>query len=98
MQDPIPDVVTLRDLVLWGETHFTESGLWFGHGMDNALDESAYLVGHALEIPLDYEGIDIDQKLDTDKKLKAHALLQARIERRVPAAYLTHDAWFAGLS
>jgi len=98
MQDPIPDVVTLRDLVLWGETHFTESGLWFGHGMDNALDESAYLVGHALEIPLDYEGIDIDQKLATDNKLKAHALLQARIERRVPAAYLTHEAWFAGLS
>ena len=98
MQDPIPDVVTLRDLVLWGETHFTESGLSFGHGMENALDESAYLVGHALDLPLDYEGVDVDQKLDTDKKLKAYALLEARIERRVPAAYLTHEAWFGGLS
>ncbi len=97
MQDPIPDVKTLRDLVLWGETHFTNSGLWFGHGMDTALDESAYLVGHALDIPLDYEGVDVDQPLELDDKLKAYALLQARIERRVPAAYLTHEAWFAGL-
>jgi len=98
MQDPIPDVVTLRDLVLWGETHFTASGLSFGHGTENALDEAAYLVGHALELPLDYEGVDVDQVLDIDKKLKAYALLEARIERRVPAAYLTHEAWFGGLS
>lgn len=98
MQDPIPDVITLRDLVLWGETHFTASGLSFGHGMENALDEAAYLVGHALDLPLDYEGIDVDQVLDINQKLKAHALLQARIERRVPAAYITHEAWFAGLS
>ena len=98
MQDTIPDVVTLRDLVLWGETHFTEAGLAYGHGMESALDESAYLVGHALELPLGYEGIDVDQTLDINQKLKAHALLQARIERRVPAAYLTHEAWFGGLS
>lgn len=98
MQDPIPDVVTLRDLVLWGEKHFTESELWFGHGMENALDESAYLVGHALGLPLDYEGIDVDQPLDSEDKLKALALLMARLERRVPAAYITHEAWFAGMS
>jgi ribosomal protein L3 glutamine methyltransferase len=97
MHDPIPEVTTLRDLVLWGESSFKESGLWFGHGMENALDESAYLVAHALELPLDYEGVDVDQTLDVQQKIKAHALLQARIERRVPAAYLTQEAWFAGL-
>ncbi|MFO7603518.1 MAG: 50S ribosomal protein L3 N(5)-glutamine methyltransferase [Gammaproteobacteria bacterium] len=98
MQDPIPDVLSLRDLVMWGEQRFIESGLCFGHGMENALDEAAYLVGHALQLPLDFAGVDVDKPLELDRKLKAHALLLARIERRVPAAYLTHEAWFGGLS
>jgi ribosomal protein L3 glutamine methyltransferase len=88
---------SIRDLVRWGVSRFHESGLYFGHGTDNAWDESRLLVLHALflpwETPDDYLGCRIT---DTERAAVIE-LLQERIERRIPAAYLTGHARFAGL-
>ncbi|NNG11806.1 MAG: 50S ribosomal protein L3 N(5)-glutamine methyltransferase [Halobacteria archaeon] len=91
-------LTTVRDFVRWGASRFNAAGLVFGHGTDNALDESAALVMHALhldpELPEDY----LDSVLTAAEREQVIKLIETRIETRKPAAYLTHEAWFAGLS
>ena len=92
---PVQDM-TLRQMVEWGADQFEAAGLYFGHGTDNALDEAAWLVAHALGVSPDYQGVDIDRGLSDTEKAAIFSLFQRRIEERKPAAYLIHEAWFAG--
>ncbi len=94
---PPPAAATVADLVRFGAAEFEQAGLVFGHGTDNAVDESAALVFHALGLDHQqaaqaYELVpgpgDVERVLD---------LFGKRIERRVPAAYLIGRMWFAGL-
>lgn len=87
----------LRQMVEWGAGQFELAGLYFGHGTDNALDEAAWLVAHALGVRPDYEGVDIDRPLSEGERAAIFALFQARITERKPAAYLIREAWFAGM-
>ena len=94
---PPPVAPTVADLVRYGAAEFERAGLAFGHGMDNAVDESAALVFHALG--LDHAGAREAYRLrpeagDVERVLD---LLGERISRRVPAAYLIGRMWFAGL-
>lgn len=87
---------TVRDYVLWAERRFGEAGLWFGHGTDNALDEAAWLVSGALGIDPDALDDHLDTIPDARTRARLDALIAQRIETRRPAAYLLHEAWFAG--
>ena len=91
------NLTTLRDLVRRGASMFNEAELFFGHGTDNALDEALQLVLHVLHLdhtlPQDY----LDAHLAADEKTRVLELFQRRIRERLPAAYLTGKAWFAGL-
>ena len=94
----LPDqAMSLRQMVEWGAEQFDAAGLFFGHGTDNALDEAAWLVGHALGVQPDYAGVDIDRILSEQEKQAILALFQRRVSERKPAAYLINEAWFAGL-
>ncbi|SFM35931.1 [LSU ribosomal protein L3P]-glutamine N5-methyltransferase [Ectothiorhodospira mobilis] len=93
----IDDLVTARDFIRWGLSRFTAAGLTFGHGTDNALDEAAWLVLHALHLPLDLSGPWLDCRLTREERNRVADLLQQRVETRKPAAYLTREAWFMGL-
>ena len=88
---------SLRDWVRWGASRFEEAGLWYGHGTDNALSESLALVLHVLhlshKLPQEY----LDARVTPPEAERILALLQRRVEERVPLAYLTHTAWFAGI-
>lgn len=88
---------TVRDFVRWGASRFREGGLFFGHGTDNAFDEAVTLLCHALHVPLDMPNRYLDARLTDLEKREVLALFRRRIEERRPAAYLTHEAWFAGL-
>lgn len=88
---------TIRDLVRWGVSRFHEQGLFFGHGADNAWDESRLLVLHALYLPWETPEEYLSCRVTASERDLAVALLHKRIEQRIPAAYLTGHARFAGL-
>ena len=90
--------VTLVDLIRHGGSLFAEAGLTFGHSYDNALDEATQLVLHALHMPHDLSPVYGQSRVTTAEKAKVLGLFERRIRERIPAAYLTGEAWFAGLS
>lgn len=97
-ESEISDLKTLRDMIRWGMSHFNEAQLYFGHGTDNALDEAAYLVLHTLHLPSQLPEAYLDTRLTEPEKRSIFEVFRRRIEERVPAPYLIHEAWFAGLS
>ena len=97
MSKLLDDLHTIRDWLRWGTSRFNEAKLFFGHGCDNAHDEAAWLILHALHLPPDRLDPYLDARLTRHERLAVLELLQQRIARRLPAAYLTHEAWQAGL-
>jgi ribosomal protein L3 glutamine methyltransferase len=86
-----------EDFVSWGARRFSEHGLHFGHGTDNAMDEARWLVIHALGLDPQSTGSLPPLELSAAQREAVAALIERRIASRKPAAYLTGEAWFAGL-
>jgi ribosomal protein L3 glutamine methyltransferase len=93
----VAELRTVRDFIRWGASRFNEAGLFFGHGTDNAWDEATTLVLHALHLPPDVHAEAGGAVLTTPERQEVVTLLKRRLHERKPAAYLTHEAWFAGL-
>ena len=97
MHDDVTDRgLTLRDWVRWGASRFNEAGLSFGHGTDNALDEALSLVLHAVHLDHHLPPAYLDCRVDRAEAERIVALFDRRVDERIPAAYLTGKAWFAG--
>ena len=92
------ELSTIIDFIRYGASRFNAAELSFGHSYDNALDEATQLVLHALHLPHDLSPAYGQAKLVHEEKERVLALFQRRIDERVPACYLTGEAWFAGLS
>jgi len=97
-ESPAFEQVSIIDLIRYGGSRFNEAGLTFGHSYDNALDEATQLVLHALHLPHDLSPVYGASRVTAAEKAKVLALFERRVSERVPAAYLTGEAWFAGLS
>ncbi len=97
LEEAVEELRTLRDFIRWGVSLFNEHQIHFGHGTDNALDEAAYLVLHAVNLPPHGGEAYLDTRLTRSERARIAALLLQRVEKRLPAPYLTHEAWFAGL-
>ena len=92
------ELQTIVDLIRYGASRFNAAGLTFGHSFDNALDEATQLTLHALHLPHDIGPAYGQARVTLAEKEEVLGLFLRRIEERVPAAYLTGEAWFAGLS
>ena len=90
-------VQTLRDMIYFGAAEFEAASLYYGHGTDNALDEAAYLAFFALKIEPEYSDETLEILLSKENIKTVNNLFNKRIKSRQPAAYLTHEAWFAGI-
>ncbi len=96
LSDPRNVLSTVRDLIRYGVSRLNASGVHFGHGSDNAWDEAIYLVLHALHLPPDQLDPFLDARVLPDERSSALKLIDRRCDERLPAPYLTHEAWLQG--
>jgi len=92
------ELQTIRDFIRWSVSCFNEKGLTFGHGTETAWDEAVALILHSLYLPHDINPVVLDARLTEIEREKLIKLISQRINDRIPVPYLTHEAWFAGLS
>lgn len=92
------ELSTIIDFIRYGASRFAAAGLTFGHSHDNAMDEATHLVLHSLHLPHDLSPNYGQAKLVAGEKATLLALIERRIGERRPVAYLTGEAWFAGLA
>ena len=88
---------TIGEILEYGQQLFEQSGIYFGHGTDNAWDEAVYLLSSVLNLPPDADRSLLDNLVSHDDKEAILALYQRRINERVPAPYITQQAWFCTL-
>jgi ribosomal protein L3 glutamine methyltransferase len=88
---------TVGDLLRFAVSRFNQANLFFGHGTTNAYDEAAYLILHTLHLPLDRLEPFLDARLLPEEVDAVVEILRRRVEDRLPAAYLTHEAWLGDL-
>jgi ribosomal protein L3 glutamine methyltransferase len=91
--DDTESLITLRDWLRFAVSRFNEAQLFFGHGSDNAFDEAAYLILHTLHLPLDRLEPFLDASLTHGESEEVQAVIERRVKERLPAAYLTREAW-----
>lgn len=84
---------TPRDLLRYAITRFNSARLFFGHGSAEAFDEAAYLILHTLKLPLDRLDPFLDARLLPDEVIQVMEVIERRVVERVPAAYITKEAW-----
>ena len=87
--------MTLGELLAQTERRLRRARLHYGHGTDNPRDEAAYLVLRGLGLPFE---TDLRRKIGRSGQKRIESLVGKRIARRVPVAYLLHEAWLAGLA
>jgi ribosomal protein L3 glutamine methyltransferase len=87
---------TVRDLLRFAVSRFNQAELSFGHGSANAYDEAAYLVLHTLHLPLDLLDPFLDARLSAAEIDAVLNVIERRATERVPAAYITQEAWMHG--
>ncbi|HLO62949.1 MAG TPA: 50S ribosomal protein L3 N(5)-glutamine methyltransferase [Azonexus sp.] len=87
------ELFTVRDYLRYAVSRFNGAGLFFGHGNDNAWDEAVYLTLHTLHLPLDRLEPFLDARLLPHEREQLLDIYSRRCQERLPAAYLTHEAW-----
>ncbi|MEM5343832.1 50S ribosomal protein L3 N(5)-glutamine methyltransferase [Paraburkholderia azotifigens] len=87
---------TVRDVLRYAVSRFNQAGLAFGHGSSNAYDEAAYLVLHTLHLPIDLLEPFLDARLTQEEIESVLKVVERRAKDRVPAAYITQEAWMHG--
>jgi len=90
------EFTTIRDLLRYAVTRFNTAQLFFGHGSSDALDEAAYLILHTLKLPLDKLEPFFDARLLQEEVDAVLRVINQRADERLPAAYITNEAWLGG--
>ena len=88
---------TAGELIASAQRRLSRSKVFFGHGTDNARDEAAALVYHVMKLSHDSPPQVLARRATAAQQARFEQLLGRRIAERLPLAYLTHEAWFAGI-
>src|SRR5260370_2501784 len=87
---------TLRDVMRYAVTCFNERPIFYGHGQLDAFDEAAFLVIRAMKLPMERMEIFLDAFLTHAEINTLIELIERRVKKRVPVAYLLGEAWLQG--
>ncbi len=94
---PLPGTLSVRALVEDAHARLISAKVALGQGTTSAWDEAVYLVLHALRLPPDQLQPYLSRPVTRAERRRVQKLLAARVRRRVPAAYLTREAWLGDL-
>ena len=89
--------MTVLELIERSAARLDAADVAYGHGTSNAFDEAAWLVLWRLGLPLDALDENAARPVSATEAAQVEALLQERISKRLPAAYLTGEAWLQGV-
>ncbi len=84
---------TLGDWLAFAEKLYARERVALGQVATNAHDEALYLLLRTLELPLDSDARVLARKLGPRERAAVETALRRRVIERVPAAYLTREAW-----
>lgn len=90
------ELQTLRDLIRYAVSRLNAARVALGHGSDNTWDEAVYLVLHGLHLPPDTLDPFLDARVLPSERSRVLDLIDRRVTERLPAAYLTGEAWLRG--
>lgn len=76
---------------------YADKGAALGQVASTARDEALYLILHTLGIPLDSGPEVLSRRLSGSESASIAEVLDRRLVERVPAAYITGEAWLGGL-
>jgi ribosomal protein L3 glutamine methyltransferase len=97
-QEPVNELVTVRDWLRYAVSRFNAAQLVYGHGTATACDDAAFLVLHTLHLPIDQLDPWLDARVLAAERRALCDVIERRIATRKPAPYLTNEAWIGGHS
>jgi ribosomal protein L3 glutamine methyltransferase len=97
VDEAVTELRTIGDMLRWAVSRFNDANIYYGHGTDNAWDEAIALVFHSLHLPEEIGQQVMLSNLTSSEKHKIVELIIRRVRERLPVAYLTNKANFAGL-
>lgn len=95
-QSLLQELHTFRDWVRWASSEFRRAALFFGHGTDNDWDEALVIALWSVDQPWERCSELWQARLSLSERQKLYAAVNRRVKERVPASYITGEAWFAG--
>lgn len=95
--DLVKSLLTVRDYIRLAISRFTEAGVYFGHGTDNAWDEAVSLIFYLLHLPVEIDSRVLDARLSLDERKLVIRMIETRCVDRIPVPYLTGQINFAGI-
>lgn len=94
--DPLAGADALLTPGAWlafAEKLYAREKLALGQVATNAHDEALYLLLHTLQLPLESDARVLTRRLTVPQRAKLEDVFRRRAIERVPAAYLTQEAW-----
>ncbi|MGL5947939.1 MAG: 50S ribosomal protein L3 N(5)-glutamine methyltransferase [Aeromonas sp.] len=96
IDEVVAEMHTIQDMLRWAMSRFNAAGIFYGHGTDNAWDEAVQLILPALHLTPDVDPEIRHARLTVSERHRIAELVLRRVQERVPSAYLTNKAWYAG--
>jgi ribosomal protein L3 glutamine methyltransferase len=90
---PTSQLATLRAWLAFANDVYARTGLALGQVATSAHDEALYLFLRTLDWPLDSDPRVLDQPLSPAQRIALREILSRRAVERIPAGYLTREAW-----
>ena len=97
--DPWAAVAAAETAGAWlqaAEQAYVRTGAALGQIAADPHDEALYLLLHGLGLPLDAPESVLARRLTAAERKALERLLRRRLVERIPAAYLTREAWLGG--
>ena len=94
---PPRELETVLDFVRYAVTRYHEGKVAFGQGTDDPVEEAIFIVFEALGLPINRVDSFLPARLTADERRRVFALIDKRVRKRIPAAYLVNRAYLQGI-